>query len=167
MSIEIVSLQSAHFDALWQVFDTVAREKHYLASQQAPEPAAMRGYLQAYIDNGQPYWVALVNGTVSGWCGIQPVHGQARAHVGMLGMGLLSAVRGQGIGQPLLQAAIDAAFAYGFTRIELTVRADNARARALYERTGFAYEGLQRDAFRVDGVYYDICAMALLRTDRG
>lgn len=164
MPIEIAALQSTHFDDLWQVFDTVAREKHYLASQQAPEPAAMRGYLQGNLDNRQPYYVALVNGRVSGWCGIQPVHGQARAHVGMLGMGLLPVARGQGIGQRLLQVAADAALAYGFTRIELSVRADNARAKALYERMGFVHEGLQRDAFRIDGVYYDICAMALLRT---
>jgi ribosomal protein S18 acetylase RimI-like enzyme len=164
MNTDIVSLQPSHFDALWQVFDCVAREKHYLASQHAPEPAVMRGYLQAYVDHAQPYYVALVDGQVSGWCSIQPVHGQARAHVGMLGMGLLPIVRGQGIGRRLMQAAVNAALAYGFTRIELSVRADNIRAIALYERMGFVHDGLLRDAFCVDNMYFDLHTMALLRS---
>ncbi|NCT96873.1 MAG: GNAT family N-acetyltransferase [Comamonadaceae bacterium] len=63
----------------------------------------------------------------------------------------------------MLQAAIAAAWAKGLTRIELTVRADNPNARALYERMGFAHEGLQRGAFRVDGQSVDSHAMALLR----
>ena len=164
MQIDIAPLQPQHFDATWQVFDTVARERRYLASLQAAEPAQMRGYLQAYIDNGQPYCVALVDGVVSGWCSVQPVHGGARAHVGMLGMGLLPAVRGQGIGRRLMQAAIDAALVYGFTRIELSVRADNPQAIALYERMGFVHEGRQCDAFWVDGAYCDVLNMALLYT---
>ena len=163
-AIDIGALQAGHIDALWQVFDSVAREKHYLASQHAPEPGLMRGYLQAYIDKGQPYFVALQNGQPCGWCSIQPVHGQARAHVGMLGMGLLPHLRGQGVGGPLMHAALDAAWAYGFSRVELSVRADNARAIALYQRMGFVQEGLLRDAFLVDGQHYDLLAMALLRT---
>ena len=162
MSVSIEALQSAQFDAVWQVFDTVAREKHYLASQCAPEPAQMREYLQTYIDKGQPYYVALANGQVCGWCGVQPLHGQARAHVGMLGMGLLPAMRGQGIGERLMQAALQAAQSYGFTRVELAVRADNVRAIALYERLGFVREGVLRNGFCVDGVYFDVYTMALL-----
>ena len=160
--IRIAALQPSHIDALWQVFDTVAREKHYLASQRAADPAQMRTYLQAYLDQGHPYFVALADGVVVGWCGIQPVHGHARAHIGMLGMGLLADWRGQGIGKPLMQAALDAAQAYGFTRVELSVRADNARAIALYRRLGFVQEGLQRAAFLVDGRYFDLCVMALV-----
>jgi len=61
-----------------------------------------------------------------------------------------------------MRSAIEAAWATGLTRIELTVRADNGNARALYERLGFGIEGLQRRAFRVDGVYADGYTMALL-----
>ncbi|WP_322470106.1 GNAT family protein [Hydrogenophaga sp. SNF1] len=71
--------------------------------------------------------------------------------------------RHQGLGAALMRAAIAAAWAKGLTRIELTVRADNPNARALYERMGFAHEGLQRGAFRVDGQSVDSHAMALLR----
>lgn len=48
------------------------------------------------------------------------------------------------------------------SRRRLTVRADNLHAKALYERLGFEIEGMQRHAFRVDGVTHDSFAMALL-----
>ena len=70
--------------------------------------------------------------------------------------------RRQGIGTRLLEATIAKAWAKGLTRIELTVRTDNATARALYERMGFRIEGVKRRAFLIDGEYYDACAMALL-----
>jgi putative acetyltransferase len=62
-----------------------------------------------------------------------------------------------------MAAAIDKAWRQGLTRIELTVRADNPNARTLYERLGFQHEGVQRQAFRVDGQFIDSHAMALLR----
>ena len=62
-----------------------------------------------------------------------------------------------------MTAAIERAWAKGFTRIELTVRIDNVRAKRLYERLGFSVEGRQRQAFRVNGEYFDSSFMALLR----
>lgn len=65
-----------------------------------------------------------------------------------------------------MRAAIDGAWARGLTRIELSVRADNANAQALYKRLGFEPEGLRRRSVRVDGQYHDSLAMALL-SDEG
>jgi ribosomal protein S18 acetylase RimI-like enzyme len=71
--------------------------------------------------------------------------------------------RHQGLGVRLLEATLGKAHAKGITRIELTVRADNLNAKALYERFGFKVEGLQCRCFRVGGHYHDAYAMALLR----
>jgi putative acetyltransferase len=87
--------------------------------------------------------------------------------VGVLGIALLPQARGQGLGGRLMDAAIDKACRQGITRIELTVRADNLRAKALYERKGFEVEGLCRRAFRVDDQYIDSYSMALVRPDPG
>jgi RimJ/RimL family protein N-acetyltransferase len=57
------------------------------------------------------------------------------------------------------------AFATGFVRIELSVRADNLRAVRLYEKVGFVREGVLRDAVFVDGKLHNALAMALI--DRG
>jgi RimJ/RimL family protein N-acetyltransferase len=59
-----------------------------------------------------------------------------------------------------MQAALREASSCGFVRIELTVRADNARAISLYEKFGFAREGECRDAIFFDGRYEDLIMMA-------
>ncbi|WP_315772255.1 MULTISPECIES: GNAT family N-acetyltransferase [unclassified Bradyrhizobium] len=43
------------------------------------------------------------------------------AHCGTLGIGLLPAHRGRGIGRALIRRTMDAALAVGLTRIKLTV----------------------------------------------
>jgi ribosomal protein S18 acetylase RimI-like enzyme len=85
------------------------------------------------------------------------------SHCGTLGIGLLPKFRGRGIGRQLMQTTIDAAWQYGMTRIELTVREHNANAIALYKKLGFQIEGLQRNAIRIDGQYQNVYAMALVR----
>ena len=82
--------------------------------------------------------------------------------LGTLGVGLVPAYRGRGLGSRLIEAALERARAAGFVRIELDVYADNARAIALYERLGFVREGVVRDAVFVDGEYRDAIAMALV-----
>ena len=59
-------------------------------------------------------------------------------------------------------AALQAAWHREMTRIELTVRVDNERARRLYERFGFKVEGRCRRHMFVDGRYEDGYLMALL-----
>jgi putative acetyltransferase len=165
MSLSIELIAEAHFEGLRAALDTVAREKKYLVFTQAPPREAAFDFYRSVIASGDCMRVALWNAQVVGWCDVLPVHGEARAHVGMLGIGLLPAFRRRGIGELLLKAAIADAWARGLTRIELSVRADNANAKALYERLGFATEGLMRRATCVDGHCEDSYAMALLRED--
>ena len=54
----------------------------------------------------------------------------------------------------------------GFARVELDVYEDNARAIALYEKMGFAREGIVRRAARIDGQFIDAISMALLFDER-
>ena len=67
-----------------------------------------------------------------------------------------------GIGPKLVRAALEKARKQGYSRIELTVRMDNTNAKTLYERFGFTLEGANRNAFLVDGQFYDTYSMALL-----
>ena len=57
---------------------------------------------------------------------------------------------------------ITAAFAFGITRVELTVREKNANAIGLYKSVGFATEGLHRNAVCIDAQYENLYSMALL-----
>lgn len=163
MSAEIVPLAESHFEGLRCALDIVAREKRYLAFIQAPPPEQAYAFYRNILTNDLCQYIALLDGVVVGWCDILPTHGETRAHIGILGMGLVPSARGRGIGQTLMQTTLAKAWAKGLTRIELTVRTDNLSARALYDRMGFTTEGLNQRAFLVDGKFYDTYSMALLR----
>jgi putative acetyltransferase len=165
VNLSLEPVREAHLEGLHAALDAVAREKRFLAFTQAPAKAEAFAFYRAIIAGAGCQIVALLDGQVVGWCDVLPTFGQARAHVGMLGIGLVPAARHRGIGAKLMQAAMSAAWSKGFTRIELSVRADNTNARALYERLGFQVEGLMRRAFRIDGEYIDCHSMALLREE--
>ena len=83
-----------------------------------------------------------------------------------IGVGVLAAHSGQGLGRALLRDVETFARNRALRRIELTVMAHNTRARALYERMGYLKEGVKRDSLFVDGAFVDEIMMAKL-LDRG
>jgi L-phenylalanine/L-methionine N-acetyltransferase len=86
-----------------------------------------------------------------------------RMHVRGLGITVALDVQGQGIGDRLMTGLLDWADNWAAVlRIELTVFTDNARAIALYQRHGFAQEGVMRAYALRDGAYADALAMARL-----
>jgi ribosomal protein S18 acetylase RimI-like enzyme len=163
MKADLVPLREEHFAELRSVLDVIAREGRYLVFLQAPPVEEAFAFYRGILERNCPHFVALVSGRVVGFCDVLPTHGEARAHVGILGVGLLPEFRGCGIGAALMTAAIDRAWEKGFTRIELTVRTDNARAKRLYDRLGFQTEGINPRAFCVGGQYFDSFSLGLLR----
>ncbi len=163
MNTQIVPLAESHFEDLREVLDSVAREKRFLALTQAPPRDEAFAFYRSIVEHDHPHFVALLDEQVVGWCDILPTLGEARKHLGLLGIGLALPARHQGLGARLMRASIAKAWEKGLTRIELTVRTDNHNARALYERMGFEHEGLKRKDLLVDGLYHDSHAMALLR----
>lgn len=107
--------------------------------------------------------VAELDGKVIGNGGLHRQSGR-RQHVAMLGMGVRDAWQGRGVGSALMAALIDSADNWlDLRRLELMVYSDNARAIALYERFGFAREGLLRAYAYRAGSYADSLIMARLR----
>lgn len=160
MPLPITPIALHHADSFRACLDAVARERRYLAQLEAPPPEQVRSFIADNIAADAVQFVALDGDTVVGWADVLRRWAHAAAHCGVLGMGVLPAYRGQGLGQRLLAACIDKARLKGITRIELEVRADNARAIALYERMGFVLEGRKRAAMRFDGEYFDALLMS-------
>jgi ribosomal protein S18 acetylase RimI-like enzyme len=148
--------------AFRQVLDSVCRERKFLAQLEAPPLERAQAFVSANVKNGNPQFVAEVEGKLVGWCDV--LRGDASSvapHVGRLGMGLMKEYRGQGIGRRLIEATIEAARSIGLEKIELSVHATNEPAIALYRSLGFEEEGRRKRAWLVDGVYDDIILMAL------
>ncbi|MBR0894141.1 GNAT family N-acetyltransferase [Bradyrhizobium tropiciagri] len=161
-TVEIVPIREEHAEGFHRALDTVARERRYLSFLEAPPAEATRAFIRDNIDHGFPQFVALRDNEVVGWCDVRPKARPIHAHVGILGMGLLLAFRGQGLGLRLIQQALAASRQFGFHRVELTVRVENANAVALYRKVGFEFEGRLRDDVCVDGVYGDLLVMGVL-----
>ena len=162
MSARIVRLAEQHVAGFHGVLDSVAREERYLAMLQAPPLEDVRRFVRESLRRQRPQFVALDGGQPVGWCDVVEKPRDALKHSGVLGMGVLASHRGRGIGATLLRRTLDDARDKGFTRVELTVRVDNERARKLYEKLGFEVEGLCRRHMRVHGEYFDSWLMAWL-----
>jgi putative acetyltransferase len=162
MSATITPITLAHAASFHACLDAVAREKRWLAQVEAPPLERVMGFVSDSVAADAAQFVALDGDVVVGWADIFPAWAHAVAHTGTLGMGLLPAWRGQGLGRRLLLACIHKARAQGITRVTLQARADNAAAIALYRAVGFEHEGLARRAMRFDGVSFDAVQMALL-----
>lgn len=109
--------------------------------------------------------VAEVDGELVGSAGLHPA-GLAlrRRHAMMLGISVVGAMQGRGVGTALMAALCDVADQWlGIRRLELTVYADNLRAQALYRKFDFEVEGTHRGYAMRHGVLADVIAMARLR----
>lgn len=160
--VVIEHISEARAEGFRACLDAVARERRFLAQVEAPPLQRVRDFVRDSVKNDAAQFVAVDGGAVVGWCDVFPDWPETTKHCGTLGMGVLAAYRGQGIGSRLLAACLAKAKAGGITRITLKVRADNAAAIGLYERAGFRHEARLVKAMRFDGVYYDELQMSLI-----
>lgn len=160
--IEVVPISRRHLAGFHAALDSVAKERRYLAMLEAPPFARARRIVLSSLKDGAVHVVAVANGAVVGWCDLRPKTAPTLRHSAVLGMGIIAAYRGQGIGSRMLATTLELALARGIRRSELIVRSDNAVAIALYRRFGFVDEGTCRNYMRVDEVDYDALRMARL-----
>lgn len=97
------------------------------------------------------------NGELAGCAGFQRETRIKNCHKGtLIGMYVVAAFRGQRVAHLLLERLIaEVGEIKGVEQLNLTVTHSNETARSLYLRNGFASFGLETNALRVDGHYYD------------
>jgi ribosomal protein S18 acetylase RimI-like enzyme len=162
MDYLIAPIAERHIEGFRDALDCVARERRYLAFLEAPPLDVTAEFVRANIRDGNPQFVAEVGTSVVGWCDVVRGSRAVFRHCGYLGIGLMAPYRGCGIGRALMKATLASAVTRGFTRIELTVRADNTRAISLYEALGFITEGRLRRHMLVDGEYHESLVMSVI-----
>jgi ribosomal protein S18 acetylase RimI-like enzyme len=167
MTIDIVPIREDLIEGFHAALDAVCRERIYLAFLEAPPIEETRAFLRTNMAKGTPQLLATSADRVVGWCDVNPIQRPTMRHSGVLGIGLLGEYRGRGLGEKLMLKTLEAAYTFGLTRVELSVRHDNARALGLYRKVGFEIEGRKRRAVLVDGVYHDLIFMGLLLDARG
>ncbi len=161
-NLQIVPIGQVHLAGFHAAVDGIAKERRYLAMLEAPSFTRTRRLVLDSLKAGAVHVVAVADGEVIGWCDLRPKTAPTLRHSAVLGMGIVAAYRGQGIGSRMLAATLELAWARGIRRAELNVRSDNAPAIALYRRFGFVDEGTCRNYTCIDGVDYDALLMARL-----
>jgi len=161
MAVKIVPIEEKHIQGFWDCLDTVARERLWLGTFEGYPIESTRAFVTRMIEQDNPQFVALDGEKVVGWIDISPGGLPLSAHVGTLGMGLLSDYRGQGLGRQLMHTALEKARQKGLKRIELSVYPHNQAGIALYEKVGFKHEGARAKAAKLDQGYVDILMMGL------
>lgn len=140
----------------------VVAERQYLAHVDPFPIDETARFVAANIRHGNPQFVAADAGRIVGWCdivrGALPVH----RHRGTLGIGMLEAYRGKGLGLRLIEAALAAARARGFEHVGLVVYGRNTRAAAVYRKAGFREIGRRTRGKKLDGEYDDELLMELI-----
>jgi len=160
--IDIVQIAEPHAEGFHACLDAVAREKRYLAQVEAMPLERILAFVRDSVAKDAAQFVALDGEAVVGWCDVFRAWPPAIQHCGSLGMGVLAAYRGRGVGKRLLSSTLAHARGQGLTRVELEVRADNAAAIRLYESLGFLHEGRKPCGMRFDGLYFDSLTMGLV-----
>ena len=107
--------------------------------------------------------VAEVEGVVVGAADVWPIPRRRLAHVAEFTMGLHPDYQGRGLGRQLAEACVAWADEHGILRLQLMMRADNQRAKALYTSLGFTLESTRRDFMRLGEGFVDDLVMARYR----
>lgn len=126
---------------------TAAQEQEFLYGMQKDPNGAM--------------FVGLLRGQIIGSAQCGRKSPQTRTwHRGSVALAVSKAQWGKGVGRCLMQRLMDYAKEIGLEMLELEVRADNAGAIALYQKTGFVEIGRYKNFFKyAPGVYADALLM--------
>ncbi len=144
-----LALRRAMFDTEALSFRGAAADDAALG-EAAWRERLVRDYVYALVQDGE--WLAVG--------GLSRLAGQKLDHKGLVwGMYALPAARGTGAAARILDALEEAARAIGLRQLQLTLMADNARAKALYERRGYVLYAIEPESVRRGDVYADEALM--------
>ncbi|ASS77108.1 hypothetical protein CIG75_04080 [Tumebacillus algifaecis] len=115
----------------------------------------------ALTDN-KIFLIGLIDGEIASVLNFVGGQRQRVRHAGEFGLTVRESFWGLGVGTQMMTLLIDWAKSTGIIRrINLIVRADNRNAIQLYQKFGFAEEGVKRRNFLIDGVFYDSLYMGI------
>jgi diamine N-acetyltransferase len=120
-------------------------------------------YLQALIASPNDRAYSVFDGDrYVGQCSLNAIYWPARN--GRVFIVIRREEQGHGYGPAAVQALLDKAWReLQLHKVWLIVRRDNRSAQAMYLKLGFDFEGVLKEEYQVNGRYYDMVRMSILR----
>jgi ribosomal protein S18 acetylase RimI-like enzyme len=110
-------------------------------------------------------YVAGAFGKNSRLIGVATLRREAREKIdhkaSIFGVYVLPEYRSRGVGRLLMETLIDRAGEIGLRQVNLSVNNASLEAVSLYESCGFERFGLEKDAMKIGGNYFDAAYMVL------
>ena len=156
-----------------ELFELIDANRRYLA-RWLPWPSLIRTVADEHewirsrlIPGASDNELALLiifGGAIAGGLGIAGLGSPNRA--AEVGYWLSESLQGHGIVTRSCHAALEYTFeARSINRVQIRAAVDNTRSRAVPERLGFTFEGVQRQAVLVGGAFQDLAVYSLLATE--
>ena len=122
----------------------------------SPGLSLLRGNIDRAVSGGDLLLVAETDsGEIVGYIWANRGALTRTQHMAYIVTGIRQAYRRQGIGNAFFEKLLQWAAETGVRRLELTVVCSNSAAVHLYEKHGFAVEGVRRQAMKINGAYAD------------
>ena len=165
MKLLVTECQPSDAAALISYLNQVGGESGNLTFGESDFPLGLEeetAFIRSVIEKQKEVLLkGIIDGEIVGTCTITRSTRVRIQHIGVLGLSVRKPYWGMGVGKALLRSSIDLAKTRGCTKINLTVRDDNAHAINLYKKMGFVNEGVTSRSLWIDGKYYPSMLMGL------
>lgn len=170
---EDIELRSLRLDDADELFALVDRNRSYLRQwlpwvdlNTSREDSAV--FIQATLDQESaglgPQFAIFNSGVLFGVCGFHPIDCRNRA--GDLGYWLSEEASGRGIMTRAVRSILGVGFkVLELNRIQIACAVGNVKSRAIPERLGFVFEGVQRQRELLNDCYVDHAVYSMLASE--
>jgi len=151
----------ADAEALLRNINEVGAEGDWILTETLPwDLRREREWVRSFDDVNSVLYVAEVDRKVVGQIDAHISTYVKAKHVASLGIAIVKAYRGLGIGRILMDRVLAWMKARGVEKATLEVFSTNERAIALYRKMGFEVEGSRKKQFKIRGQHVDDVYMA-------
>ena len=157
MDIRIRHARSQDLPAIVEIFNQGIRTRMSTGYLTEVTVADRKAWFKNHSPKTYPLLVAICDDAVVGYISLDPYRAgrEAFRHTTEASLFVHENFRGQGVGNLLLSAAVDAAWALGFTAILAIVLDQNTGSIRLLEKHGFSQWGLFPEVGEIDGTRFN------------
>jgi diamine N-acetyltransferase len=163
MNVRLVPLSIDHLPLVMTWVNDREVMQYFALRQERIEEAEEKKYLESLVASRTDHAFSVFDGDdYVGQVSINQIYRPAKN--GRVFLVVRKAMQGKGYGTAALDALVAEAFGpLDLHKLWLIVRRDNKKSQAMYLRAGFEFEGVLRDEYCVNGRYFDMVRMGLVR----